>query len=314
MRERLAFYPPIPECLRHFEEEDFVEVNGDVIYFRDPLYGEIVQAGELPRALTEDKIFREGIPALQRMTQGGIELKIAFNLHGGEEDFELLWTLAPELEQCKVVGLEWGSDIGSEYPQSPDEIRFHAMTNSGNGEYCRLTKDWLEKAGVQTVPSDINTHMVVGGSMQLRPHQGAFRDRLGQVLSHNKKIENIDKADRPGQLTVEDWIEHGLAWSNYQYFRQYLLLAHFGCMVARHEDQLQPGDTIGLVIGSGHRVGIPQKAEQLGIAIAEPLIEIQLPADTARRRVMFEQAVPEGKVSISDLREMATYHFQTNDW
>jgi len=312
MRERLEFYSAVPECLRTFEEEGFVAIVDGTVYFRDPLYGEIVQPGEPPRGLLEDEIFLEGIPALQQVTQQGVELKVAYNLHGGEEDFERLCDKASYLRQCKLVGLEWGSDIGSEYPQSPDEIRFHAMTNSGNGGYCRLTKDWLERAGVQTIPSDINTHMVVGESMQLRPHQGAFRDRLGRMLSHNEKVEKMDKVDRPWQLTVEDWTEHGLAWSNYQYFRQYLLLAHFGYMVAKYEDQLQPGDSIGLVIGSGHRLGIPQKAEQLGIAV-QP-IEIQLPADTARRRVMFERAMPEGEVSIGDLREMAIHHFQTNDW
>lgn len=312
MRERLEFDPSIPECLRSFEEEGFATIADGIVYFRDPLYGEIVQPDKLPRALTEDKIFRAGIPALQRVTQQGVELKIAYNLHGGEEDFELLLAEAPALQRCKLVGLEWGSNIGSEYPQSLDEIQFHPMTSSGNGLYCSLTKNWLDEAGVKTVPSDINTHMVVGGVMQLRPHQGLFRDRLGWVLSHNKKVETTDKADRPQQLTIEDWIEHGLAWSNYQYFRQYLLLAHFGYMVAKYEEQLQPDDTIGLVIGSGHRVGIPQKAEQLGIT-AQPK-EVQLPADNARRRVMFERAMPEGKVSIDDLREMASYHFQTNDW
>jgi len=312
MRERLEFYPPIPECLQDFEDEGFVAVEGDIVYFRDPLYGEILQPGELPRSITEDEIFRVGVSALQRVTQGGIDLKIAYNMHSGAIDFGELQATAPRLAQCRVVGLEWGSAYGSEYPQHAGEIQFDAMTNKGNGAYCQLAKQWLDAAGVQVVPSDINTHMTAGESVQFRPSKDALRRRLCQMLSHASKVDRIDKEDRPGRLTVEDWTEHGLAWSNYQYFRQYLLLGHFGFMIENYEDQLQPGDTIGLVIGSGHRIGIPQKAEQLGIA-TQP-IDIQLPAENALRKVMFERAMPKGKVSIGELRELASHQFQTNGW
>lgn len=312
MHERLEFYPPFPECLQDFEDEGFVVVENNMVYFRDPLYGEIVQPGELPRSITEDEIFRAGISALQRVTRRGIDLKIAYNLHGGATDFGKLQATTLELEQCQVVGLEWGSVYGSEHPQQAGEIQFDAMTNKGNGAYCRLAKQWLGTAGVQVVPSDINTHMTVGESVQFRPSKDALRRRLCQMLSHASKVDRLDKEDRPGRLTVEDWTEHGLAWSSYQYFRQYLLLGHFGFMIEKYEDQLQPGDVIGLVIGSGHRVGIPQKAEQLGIA-TQP-IDVQLPTENALRKVMYEQAMPEGKVSIGELRELASYQFQTNGW
>jgi len=289
-----------------------VTVESGTVYFRDPLYGEILQPGELPRSIAEDEIFRVGIPALQRVTQRGIDLKIAYNLHSGSIDFGELQAAAPELEQCRVVGLEWGSAYGSEHPQHMGEIQFDAMTNKGNGVYCQLAKQWLDAARVEVVPSDINTHLTVGESVQFRPSKDALRRRLCQMLSHASKVDRIDREDKPGRLTVEDWTEHGLAWSNYQYFRQYLLLGHFGFMVGKYEDQLQPGDTIGLIIGSGHRVGVPLKAERLSIA-TQP-IDIQLPAENALRKVMFEQAMPEGQVSIGELRELASHQFRTNGW
>jgi hypothetical protein len=312
MQERIEFYSRFPECLERFEQEGFVEVENETVHFLDPIDGGRIRPGEIPRALLEDDIFCEGIDALQRVTRSGVALKIIYNLHGGEADHLKLKDKARELEQYKVVGLEWGSAFGSERPHQSDEIQFDVMTNTGNGVYCRLAKEWLEEAGVNVVPSDINTHLTVNGSISMRWGQNDLRTRLSQVLSHKDRLESADIETQPWQYATEDWTEFGLAWSNYQYFRQYLLLGHFGYMVGQHESQLVPGDHIGLVIGSGHTQGVPQKADQLGVSMQS--LEIQLPDDTPLRRIMFERAMPEGKISLNDLHDLAFYHWQANGW
>jgi hypothetical protein len=312
MRERIEFYSPAPECLHSFEREGFVAVENGTVHFLDPLDGNRIEQGEIPRALLEDDIFFEGIGALRRVTAAGVVLNIIYNLHGGEDDYEKLKAQAQELEQYKVVGLEWGSALGSEHPRRVDEIQFDTMTTAGNGIYCSRTKEWLAEAGVCVVPSDINTHFTVDNSIGTRWGQDRLRTRLSQVLSHKDKLDNADKETRTWQYTAEDWAEYGLAWSNYQYFRQYLLLAHFGYMVGRHEDQLVSGDRIGLVIGSGHAHGVPQKAAQLGIPTRS--LEVQVSNDTPVRRIMFERAMPEGKISLDDLHDLAVHHWQANGW
>jgi hypothetical protein len=312
MRERVEFYSRFPECLRSFEQEGFVALEDDIVHFLDPLDGGRIQQGEIPRALLEDDIFCEGIAALRRVTDMGVALNVVYNQHGGEEDYLKLKEEVRELEEYKIVGLEWGSALGSERPRQASEIQFDTMTNVGNGVYCRQTKKWLEEADVHVVPSDINTHVTVGELIGMRWGHDVLRTRLSQILSHADKFANPDTEAHQWHYTTEDWAAFGLAWSNYQYFRQYLLLAHFGYMVNRHEKQLAPGDQIGLVIGSGHVEGVPRKADQLGIPTQS--YTVQLPKDTPVRRIMFERAMPEGKISLNDLHNLALHHWQANGW
>lgn len=204
-----------------------------------------------------------------------------------------------------------GSALENAYPQDASEIAFDAITSRGNGEYVGMVKNWLESQGVIVVPSDINTHITAGEEILFRPGQGVLRSRLAQILSHAQKVDQTNKQDRSG-LPVEDWMQHDLAWSAYQHFRQYLLLAHFGYMVGRCEDQLQPGDAVGLVIGSGHSVGVPQKAKRLGVPLWR--CNVHSLASNPLHEVMFRKAMPEGRMSLHDLQELATYNKQSNTW
>lgn len=299
MREVGEFSPQIPEYLDELERHGFIEVEGETIYFCDPVCGTRVQPGEVPPSLYEDEISQRGFATLQRLTQRGVSIRIAFNYHRGEDDFNSLQNEAAWLEYCKVVGLEWGSSPESIESQNTSAPEFDLLTSTGNGLYVGLTKEWLESKGVPTVPSDINTHITApDGTTTLRLGQGELRARLAQIWAYTlelgQKTENSQH--------IEDWKQYHLAWSVYQYMRQYLLLAHFGYMVSHYENELQPCDTLGLVIGSGHLVGVPEKARQLGIEVDHHLIYTK---DTIENEEMFEKAFPSGQIARGGLKRVA---------
>lgn len=298
------FSSGIPEYLEELERNGFIEVDGDTIYFCDPVYGTRTQPGEVPPSLYEDEISQKGFATLQRLTQNGISIRIAFNYHRGEEDFSSLQNRATWLEECKVVGLEWGSDPEATQSQNTSAPKFDLLTSTGNGLYVGLTKEWLENKGIPTVPSDINTHITAPDeTTTLRLGQGELRARLAQIWAYTLEI---GRKTEDSQL-VEDWEQYHLAWSVYQYMRQYLLLAHFGYMVSHYEGELQPGDTIGLVIGSGHMVGVPEKARQLGIEVDDELIYTK---DTIENEEKFNKAVPSGQIARDGLKRMAVSTFE----
>lgn len=310
MREIGEFPPQTPEYLEEFEINGFIEVDGDTIYFCDPVYGDRIQPREVPPSLLEDEIFCEGITALQRLIQKGVSIKIAFNYHRGDEDFERLQEDedAVWLKDCKVVGLEWGSAVENPMPRHAGDIEFDVLTCKGNGQYARLTKDWLESEGVFAVPSDINTHMTMPDeTIAPRFGQGVLRDRMIQVWLQNVKVYEKQAAGQ--QMTAEGWAEHYLAWSVYQHMRQYLLPAHFGYMVSKYENQLQSGDTIGLAIGSGHLVGVPQKMEWMSIPLAGHTVVRENNNDVVNE-IMNNKAMPYGKVTQYDLRKLAEHGLQ----
>lgn len=312
MREIGEFQPAILESLWEFERERFIEIEGDTIYFCDPVYGDRLQPEETPPSLLEDEIFCKGIAALQHLTQEGVSINIAFNYHRGEEDFERLQEDATWLECCKVVGLEWGSAVESPMPRHDRDIEFDVLTSKKNGRYVRLTKDWLESADVSTVPSDINTHMTMPDeTIAPRFGQGRLRDRLVQAWLPNLKVYEKQAADQ--QVTAEDWAEHYLAWSIYQHMRQYLLLAHFGYMVSKYEDRLRPGDMIGLAIGSGHLVGVTQKMEWMGIPLASYIV-VRKNNDDAINEIMNNKVMPYGKVTQPDLYKLAEHGLQNGGY
>lgn len=298
MREVGEFPPQIPEYLDELERHGFIEVEGETIYFCDPVCGTRVQPGEVPPSLYDDEISQRGFATLQRLTQRGVSIRIAFNYHRGEDDFNSLQNKATWLEDCKVVGLEWGSSPESATLQNTSAPEFDLLTSSGNGLYVGLTKEWLEDRGVPTVPSDINTHITApDGTTTPRLGQGELRARLAQIWAHTleigRKVEDTQ--------SIEDWEQHHLAWSAYQYMRQYLLLAHFGYTVSHYENELQSGDTIGLVIGSSHLVGVPEKARQLGIEVDHHLVYTK---DTIENREKFDKAVPSGQIARDGLRRI----------
>jgi hypothetical protein len=289
--------------IREFEEKRFIEIENDTIYFCDPVAGTRVSDGEVPRSLWEDEIFREGGSALGRLAQKGVVIDIVLNLHGGREDFERLQEFRGLLDY-KLVGMEWGSAVKSMYPRTKEEVAFDNFTDGGNGMYVTLAKEWLEGEGISTAPSDINTHATVGGKIIPRPGMDSdpLRSRLIELWSPAMDAGKKEDDGKPETATTEEWERYWLAWTAYQYSRQYLLLGHFGYMAALHEQELEPGDKIGLVIGSGHTVGVPRKANQVGVSVNPHVL--QSPTNKLVKREMFRKAMPDGRMSIDGLTRL----------
>jgi len=271
------------------------------------VYGERVEPGEIPRSLQEDAIFREGIDALRRLTQKSVLFKIAFNYHRGEIDVSPLLKEAPWLKECKVAGMEWNSASDHAMPKTREEICFGIIPTDaqGLGQYISLVVADLKRRNVPTVPCDIDTPTTEN------PEDDVLRSRLRALLDQVKSV--MDKENKGEKLSLEEYELSHLVWSAYQYVRQYLLLAHFGYMAARYEDQLQPGDTIGLAIGIGHVPGVPQKAEQLKIPLAEATI-VKSFSNNAVKEFMFEGAVPNGRITRQDLRAIAEDRERGAEW
>jgi hypothetical protein len=314
MREVGEFQSALPEYLREFEREGFVAVEGDTIYFCDPVYGEKIEPGEIPRSLQEDEIFKKGTDALRRLIQDGVLVKLWVNGHRGVVDADRLKKEAPLLTDCKRVGLEWGSALGSTQPRHIDEIKFDAMTSKGNGRYVQLVQEWVEGKGVPTVPSDINTHMTTSDdTVVARPTQDILRSRLVQIWSYSTEVDQKLNEMRRHDIAAEEWEQHYLAWSVYQHMRQYLLPAHFGYMVACHEEDLQPGDTIGLVVGSGHTLGVPQKMQWMGIPLADVTV-VSESEDNPINEFMNNKAMPYGNLTRQDIRHLAEHGLRSGGY
>jgi hypothetical protein len=297
----VSFILEVPAHLQEFKQKGFVMGEGRAIRFCDPVSGERVEHGEVPSSLWNDEVFCEGIATLARLNEKNIPLRIAFNYHRGEQDIDPLQHEAPWLEDCTVVGLEWNSEQGFAKPARRDEIRFEMIQNptEGLGQYIDLSKRWLDGKGVVTVPSDIDTPTTIN------PEDDTLRMRLNELLRMAGSASEQVSLGRKDAVTPQDWERHHIAWGAYHFMRQYLMLSTIGYMAARFEDRLQPGDTIGLVLGSGHLIGVPQKAQQLGLSVE---ISVVHPLeDNPLSNEMYKKAMPDGVISLDALGRLAEY-------
>lgn len=273
----------LPEHLQWYATNEFVRCNGDTLQFLDPVYGEPLESGALPRCIIEDPICGPGLDHLQSLAEQDTPIVLIFNYHRGMEDFDpLIEKTGHILNEVDFIGLEWNWSEPS-MPLHLDDIMWKNPSGEGFPEYIKATK---ERFDGKAFPCDIDTPL---------HEDDTLRHRLHELLRYAGEEQDC--------VTPQDYERCHLGWITYHYIRGFAMPATFGYMAkVAQEKRRKASNAIALVIGSGHSVAVPEKLAYLGVPTTSLIVH---PLEDEPASQLHTAGMRNAQLSLSNLQEVA---------
>lgn len=202
-------------------------------YFLDPVYGSRIRPGGVPKSILEDPTCARGFAFFVAFGPM-VPVKLFLSDHAGVQSFRRLQNEAPKLNEVSICGLELAhtplEGVRLAFDQSLVAPPVYGDYLPPFGEFQRATIDWLQQTGKIGIPSEIDNQF------------GVLYKRLDEL------------AEYMGKLPEDDNVTKNIAFTAYQYSRQFAMPGRFGAWldVLRKDAPHLFKQPIGYILGRWH--------------------------------------------------------------